>query len=240
MTDNSSADRIWNRILWLALTPMLGVLGYASLYLIGLTYHETYLDHFNISPRLFPKSSTDLFIQAYLALLHIGISWIELVLNYKVWLYLAGLTLLLLIEMIILEKLPALIKRSQPTILEKYKFLKKALALLGISVLISTSFLLIPLAANIFLLAPAFIGIQGANISIKDSIEIYTTKCESAKKEFCVRLLDGDKEVAKGYVIAVSDNRIALILGDHTTIVPLLNHRIEKILPTKEQIKGSE
>jgi len=232
MTDNSSTDKAWNRIAWLTLTPLFGVLGYASLYLIGLTYHETYLDHFNISPSLFPKSSTELFTQAYLALLHIGISWLDFILNYKIWLYLAGLILLLLLEMIILEKLPKLIKRSQPAILEKYKTLKKALALLSISALISASLLLVPLAANIFLLAPAFIGVQGAKISIKSSIETYKTECESATKTFCVRLLNGDKEISRGYVIAASDSRLALILGDHATVVPLENYRIEKILPT--------
>lgn len=235
MNKEPSIEKPWNRIFWLTAAPVLGVIGYASLYLIGLTYHETYLDHFSVNPGLFPKSSTELFTLAYLALLHIGISWLGLISNYKAWLYLTGFTSLILIEIIIINKLPKLIKKSKPNNIIKNKILRNTLVLLSIPISISAFLLLIPIAANIFLLAPAFVGVHGAKISIKNSTENYKTECESATKEFCVRLMDENKEISRGYVISASNSHIALVLGEESIISPLKNYRIEKIIPIKKE-----
>ncbi len=228
MTDETSTDRTIARASWLVLTPLLGVMGYASLYLIGLIYHETYLSHFNIAPELFPKSTTELFTLAYIAIINIGTSWLEIILNYKIWLYISGLTLVILLEIIILNRLPRIITNSKPAgWIKNRKHLKNGLSLILISTLTSAFILLIPLAANFFLLVPAFIGVEGAKIGINRDIEIYKTECNSTTKAACIRLLDGKKEVSRGYIISASSSHLALYLDNKVKITPLLNYQIE-------------
>jgi hypothetical protein len=87
------------------------------------------------------------------------------------------------------------------------------------------------------LLAPAIIGVKSAEASYKRADLIFEQGCGHVKKpsNYCVSVLDGDNEIAKGFIIDSSNTHIALHLNGKTTIIPIKNYRIETISPSKKQ-----
>lgn len=223
------------RIAWLVLTPMLGVLGYSSLYLIGRIYHEVYLEHFHISATLFEKSPTDHLTHAYAALSQLGMQWFDIILNYRIWLSISVLTLFFLAEFILIERAPEFFKSKR---LGERFFHNKWIRLSSFSALlalcVSILILLSPLALNLVLLTPAYIGVEGAKISIEHDQASYSNDCNSAKDDYCVRLLDSTQEIARGYVIDASETHIALFHNGKSTVLPLREYRLETIVPEHE------
>ena len=107
------------------------------------------------------------------------------------------------------------------------------MAITTLSTSITLILLALPVAANLFLITPAYTGYKAAQLSIEKSTPVFSLGCEKVEKrqDYCVRLMDGDIEIAKGFVIDSSSERIALYLDDKATILPLKNYRIETLIP---------
>lgn len=232
---NNTKSPIASGVFWLTLTPILGALGYSSLYLIGVIYHQTYLTHFGISPGFFEKSSTDYFVHAYSALLQIGTNWLSIISNPIIFFSVLGLALLFISEIFLLNWLPttAPFKTTSSKIYLSKRFKVPAAACL-LATAVTFLLLALPLVANLLLIVPALIGAKSAETSYKREELVFDQGCERVKKskDYCVRLLDREHEVVRGFIIEISSSHIALYLDGKATILPLKNYRIETLTPS--------
>lgn len=228
----TNPESIFTKAFWIFLAPTLGAIIYSTTYLIGVTYHQTWAGHFNIGPGLFEKSTADYFTYAYIALLQICSNWTNVITDLKIVSFLLITTTLLVVYIFILSWLSRPNKSN--TTKPKNKSLALAISIPAISAGITTIILAIPLAANIFLIAPAYTGYKAAQISIERNALKFRTGCEHVKKrsEYCVRLMDGESEIARGFLIDFSSGRIALYLGERASVYPLKDYRIETLLPS--------
>lgn len=107
------------------------------------------------------------------------------------------------------------------------------IAITALSTSITLILLALPVVANLFLITPAYTGYKAAQLAIEKSTPVFSLGCERVEKrlDYCVRLMDGDIEIAKGFVIDSSNERIALYLDGKATILPLNDYRIETLIP---------
>ncbi len=213
---NSTKSPIASGAFWLTFTPILGILGYSSLYLIGVIYHQTYLNHFGVSSGLFEKSPTDYFVHAYSALFQIGTNWLNIISNPTIFFSVLGLAFLFISEILFLNWLPttAPFKIAGSKIHSSTRFKVPATACL-LATAVTSLLLALPLVANLLLIVPALIGAKSAETSYKREELVFDQGCDRVKKSknYCVRLLDGENEVARGFIIETSNSHIALYLG---------------------------
>ena len=232
---NSTKSPIVSEVFWLTLTPMLGILAYSSLYLIGVIYHQTFLTHFGVNSGLFEKSPIDYFTHAYSALLQICTNWPSIISTPSVFFSVLGLALLFVSEILILNWLPttAPFKIASNKIYSSKRFKVPATACL-LATAVTFLLLALPLVANLLLIVPALIGTKSAETSYKREELVFNQGCDRVKKskDYCIRLLDGVNEVARGFIIETSSSHIALYLDGKATILPLNDFRIETLIPS--------
>lgn len=234
-THNIRKEPIFAKTFWIIFTPLLGLLGYSAIYLTGVSYQQVWANHFGVGSGFFEKSTTDYFLYAYAALIKICSNWFNVLTDPWVVLSTLGLAALFIIEIALLAWLPrAKIFQNAGTIINKNKFLSPPLAILALSSGITLTLLLLPLAANLFLIIPAYTGYKAAQLEIERNTPLFALGCEKveSRQDYCVRLLDGDIEIARGFVIDSSSERIALYLNGKTTILPLKDYRIETLIPS--------
>ncbi|WP_137886641.1 hypothetical protein [Pseudomonas sp. 2FE] len=231
---NTSKESIFAKIFWITFTPLLGVFGYSAIYLIGVVYHQTWVTHFSVGASFFEKSTTDYFIYAYTALIHICGNWLNVLADPWIVLSTLGTVAFLVAEIVLLIWLSRPNNTpSANSIFSKNKKLGILIAITALSTSITLILLLLPAAANLFLITPAYTGYKAAQLSIEKNMPTYSLGCEKVEKrqDYCVRLLDGDIEIARGFVIDSSSERIALYLDGKATILPLKDYRIETLIP---------
>ncbi|TRX73255.1 hypothetical protein [Pseudomonas mangiferae] len=232
MTDDNATKAPRVRFNWLAFLPLLGVVGYGFAYLIGMAHYQAYARHFNVSVDLFPLTLADTFVSAYVAALNIGMGWYSVLLSAKAWCSTVLLLALLMLEYVYLFNNPGLFKGARmPRWLVGRPHLARIVVALGMALAVSLVLLLMPLVINSILIVPAIMGEEGAVRSIERDARTYAVPCEKAQGKRCVRLLDGEREIARGYVFAASEQRIALILGESTRILPLKDYTLETLIP---------
>ncbi|MDX1722653.1 MAG: hypothetical protein R3355_06000 [Pseudomonas sp.] len=234
-TNNIGKEPIFVKTFWIIFTPLFGLLGYSAIYLTGVAYHQAWVNHFGITSSFFEKSTTDYFIYAYVALIKICSNWLDVLTDFSVVLSTLGIATLLIAEIALLAWLARTdFFQNTGTIISEKKFLSIPLAVLAISGGLTLILLLLPLVANIFLIIPGYTGYKAAQMAIERNISIFALGCEKAdrRQDYCVRLLDDDVEIARGFVIDSSNERIALYLDGKAMILPLKNYRIETIIPS--------
>lgn len=237
--DNQISDTrkesLFLKTFWIILTPLLGLLGYSAIYLTGVAYHQAWVNHFGIDSSFFDKSTTDYFIYAYVALIKICSNWLNVITDPWVVLSTLGVAVLFIAEIAALAWLPCTkVFQNAGTTINKNKLLSIPLAVLAMAGGFTLTLLLLPLVANIFLVIPGITGYKAAQMAIKNNTSVFALGCEKPERrqDYCVRLLDGDIEIARGFVIDSSSERIALYLDGKATILPLKDYRIETIIPS--------
>lgn len=234
-TSNIGKEPIFVKTFWIIFTPLFGLLGYSAIYLVGVAYHQAWVNHFGIDSSFFEKSTTDYFIYAYVALIKICSNWLSVLTDPWIVLSTLGVAALFIIEIAALAWLPRTrLFQSAGSTINKSKFLSIPLAILAMSGGITLTLLLLPLVANLFLITPGLTGYKAAQMAIERNAPIFALGCEKPdrRQDYCVRLLDGDIEIAKGFVIDSSNERIALYLDGKAMILPLKDYRIETIIPS--------
>ncbi|UVE18968.1 hypothetical protein NVV93_06150 [Pseudomonas sp. LS44] len=238
-SQNSTTNKESNisKMLWISTLPTLGALGYSAVYLTGVVYHQTWASHFSAGVGLFEKSTTDYLLYAYAALIHICSNWLNVLTDPWIVLSTLGLVFLAVAELVLLTWLPQTKPfKAAGTTINKNKLLGLPLGVLALSSSITCILLLLPLAANLFLITPAITGYKAAQLSIEKHELIYSRDCQKAahRKDYCVRVIDGDNEIARGYLIDSSNDRIALYKDGKSTVLALNNYRIETLIPTTQ------
>lgn len=234
-TTNIDKEPFFIRTFWIIFTPLFAVLGYSAIYLIGVVYHQTWVNHFGINSSIFEKATTDYFIYAYVALIKICSNWLNVLSDPAIVLSTLGIAVLFIAEIAVLAWLPRTkLFQSTGATINKNKLLNIPLTILSLSGGITLILLLLPLVANIFLITPGYTGYKAAQMAIERNTSVFALGCEKAERrqDYCVRLLDDDVEIARGFVIDSSSERIALYLDGKAMILPLKDYRIETITPS--------
>ncbi|HZX18849.1 MAG TPA: hypothetical protein VFF22_18520 [Pseudomonas sp.] len=231
---NTSNETIFVKIFWIAFAPLLGLLGYSAIYLTGVVYHQIWVNHFSVGTGLFEKSTTDYFIYAYAALIQVCSNWLNVLTDPWIVLSTLGTVAFLVVEIMLLAWLSRPNKKKTTNgAVSKNKKLDLLMTITALSTSITLILLALPVAANLFLITPAYTGYKSAQLAIEKSTSVFSLGCEKVEKrqDYCVRLMDGDIEIAKGFVIDSSNERIALYLDGKATILPLNDYRIETLIP---------
>lgn len=234
-TSNTSNESNLAKIFWIIFTPLLGILGYSAIYLTGVIYHQTLVANFSVGTGFFEKSTTDYFIYAYTALIQVCSNWLNVLTDPWIVLSTLGTVAFLVVEIMLLAWISRPNrKKTTNGAVRKNKKLNLLMAITTLSTSITLILLALPVAANLFLITPAYTGYKAAQLSIEKSTPVFSLGCEKVEKrqDYCVRLMDGDIEIAKGFVIDSSSERIALYLDGKATILPLKNYRIETLIPS--------
>ncbi|MCQ4281183.1 hypothetical protein NA643_19065 [Pseudomonas stutzeri] len=234
---NIDKEPFFVKTLWIIFTPLFGLLGYSTIYLVGVTYHQAWVNHFGIDSSFFEKSTTDYLIYAYVALITICSNWLSVLTDTWIALSTLGVAALFTIEIAALAWLPRTrLFQSAGSTINKRKFLSIPLAIFAMAGGTTLTLLLLPLVANLLLITPGLTGYKAAQMTIDRNAPIYALGCEKAdrRQDYCVRLLDSQIEIARGFVIDSSNERIALYLDGKATILPLKDYRIETIIPSPQ------
>ncbi|WP_019362351.1 hypothetical protein [Pseudomonas asplenii] len=215
---------------WVLALPLLGFVGYAAPYVTGLIYWQDYLRGLSVPSGLFEAEARDYFVYAYVALIESLGNWTGIVRNPVVWLIIAGTTLGLSAELVLIKKLETS-TRIKSTI-EKYtrnRYITLTSALFVLSALITTLLMLIPLILLPVMLLPGIIGEYGAKQTLKRDQEIFSKGCDFSghAKKHCYVVKDGEKIVASGFLVATSGTRLAIYENGSPKIIPLKDYSVE-------------
>ncbi|SDL11069.1 hypothetical protein [Pseudomonas indica] len=206
------------------ITTLIGFISYWAPYVTGLTYYQTLLSAQNIPFHLFERQSSDYFIYAHYAFIEASSSWISLIFkDTKIFLFIMGAFAALGLEFFILNWLSNCKKSKQlVTKLDSNNLLSIPLAILLLAFLAAFLITFSPVLILIILIIPGIIGEYAAEQTVKENKEIYSQGCIENKKDWhCTAVLDKNQEIFRGFLIASSNERIALFLDGRTIIFPL-------------------
>lgn len=218
----------------LSLALSITTLAIPILYLIGYGYYQGYMGAFGVSVDFFPQSVQNYLVAAFFAFSYAIVATLNIVAE-QFWIYLilaafmAGFGALMVwissdAQQLAIRKHRERI-RSNP--LSLYFFVPIGL---GIFSLVTPYFLVV--ALSIFVAVP-YIAHKIGDDEAKASIEAFRG-CpvnERPNNKNCVYIYHEEKLVAKGLLIARSDEHIALFEDDKAVILPSTNYRIVVLTP---------
>jgi hypothetical protein len=223
----------------LSLALSITTLSIPALYLIGYGYYQGYLGAFGVSTDFFPQSVQDYLTSAFFAFSLIIIK-IWNVATEKYWIFLiiaACMTVFsALMVWVMGEKQQIAIQERTEQIkshpLSLYFFLPIGL---GIFTLVMPYLLI---AALSFVVLLPYVAFFIGNDEGKSAIEVFQ-ECqfgERPERRNCVYVYQGDKILAKGFLIARSTHHISIFEGDRVIILPSANLRIVVITPEDQKV----
>jgi hypothetical protein len=218
----------------LIMVPVLSFLGYYAPYVVGLAYHQHLLSLYDVPAGLFESEPRQLFIYAYQAVLEVSGNWKAFILHsyvmplvfFCVFLFSAEMTALFWFSRT--SKLDDAVNRRI-----KSKWAQLLLAFTVLSAAITGLVAAFPVAIYPFIALPAKLGNFGAEIAFARDKKLFEGGCsvENADHTYCKAVLDKDKILGVGFMIAASDNRVALYQPKQTKILKLGDATIEVMPP---------
>lgn len=222
------------RFTWLAALPILGFICYATPYVAGLAYRQTYLGKFNVPETLFKSEARDYFVYAYSAVLEILGNWTTFITNPTVWFSMIGVIVLFFVEVLCLIKLSnTSFAKSVAETLGRNRYVALVTGVLSFSTAITALLLLIPLIILPFIVVPAIVGTYGANRTLDRDLAIYDKGCDhsDSQKNDCHVIMDGTKIIATGFLVTTSDTRVVIYEDHKAKIFPIKDYSIELLPP---------
>jgi hypothetical protein len=197
------------------------------LYLIGVVYHTSYLSEFNVASGMHPKSTQDIFIYAYSAILELGADCIDSFGRggtvFILFLVMAVYVLALLLLFEFLSYLRTLQISIDNNSIRNSKAVKK-LALFVLAPVLSASvpFILV-MGLTTLLAVPPLIGKSAASMRVKKEKAAFEGGCERPKniRLTCIEVVSGEKTLAQGFVIDASEKYVSLYENGKSITLPL-------------------
>ena len=214
--------------------PFLGFVCYAAPYVTGLIYRGKQLDGLNVPAGLFKSDASDYFIYAYLAVIETFSNWTSFLTNPMLWAGMVAVFAILLLEVLLLPKLfESSAAQSIGKAVGKYRSVAIPTAVLTFSLMVTIVLLLIPLILSPLLILPAIIGQYSAKETLTRNLAFYAKGCEhvSADEDRCYAVMDGPRLVAAGFLVASSDQHLALYRDHKSVIVPIKDYTITTLSP---------
>lgn len=198
-------ERLFSLLAMLAkAVAILASAGAVSLHLIGYVAQQSYLRAFNIDPDGFPRAMDWILINGYYSVLDILIFSVGNV-SFSI---MAALLALIFIAIIIVRWTPQ--KRDVPSWIKwisKYPRVKFFIDSLFFSIISIVSAYQIFMFALLVVIVPAIMGQSFGNRAAKVDIALYAKGC--AAKNPCSQIWMNGSPLAKGFIIATSDDRLA-------------------------------
>jgi hypothetical protein len=106
----------------------------------------------------------------------------------------------------------------------KLAFICFVLIPLGVSYVL----IILPLVVDFFMLFPVFLGNSAAQKMALEDLTAYKAGCTAhVRGKHCVRLLDGSKDLANGFIITQSKDNVALWDQGIVKVMPMAGRSLE-------------
>jgi len=208
---------------WKVLAPLVGVATLYFAYLVGVTFHQTYLDQFGINPGAFPQGRSDYLVFAVLAAMKDLNIILGAVLKSKALLSAAGtLAIVGAVSFALVQGVTKLGKRhrGRPPMSTRTKLLVIYLLVLpigGVYLMFA-----VPAAFATVMVIPVELGAAAAVAITSDDIADYEKGCAvHSHGKRCFNLVDGKETIATGFIIQQSKETVALWDSGIIKVLPL-------------------
>jgi len=214
-------------------------------YFIGSTYYTRYLDHFHLDSQLFPLDTASYFVKGGMAVFWFCANILSLLNGHLVQSLLGALAVLGYFACLGMlskarpQSLQTLVAKSlrsrgkvgplsaKPGLRGAIKgaVLSAAALYVGVASLV---------AVMLFIGLPASIGEVAADLAYKEAIKGYARPCDVAGRSVCLRLEQDNKPFVEGFLIAASQEQVALYNGGVVSVLPLKGNRLISVTPAKK------
>lgn len=213
-----------NWLTWASVSAALVSIGYGASYLTGLIYHQTYLLRLEIPSEFFRKQSSDYFVFAYIAWVELSMKllpalmgdWRPLVLLtlFVTFTLFLGMFLGWMSETVCVNKIKENLKASPKISL--------AGSMLFMPITAVAVIFIAPIMLIVVTVIPILIGGAGADEAAKRELEKFEAGCDAKSiKHRCYDITEGEKFIARGFIVEVSDSYVALMTKIGPEILPL-------------------
>ncbi|SOE92693.1 hypothetical protein SAMN05414139_05450 [Burkholderia sp. D7] len=210
---------------WKVLAPLVGAATLYFAYLIGITFHQTYLDRFGINPGAFPQGRSDYLVFAVLATMKDLDIVLGAVLKSKALLSAIGTLLVVGVASFALTEGAAELgkrRRGRPPMGPRTKLL--TMYLLAIPLGGAYLMFAVPAAFATVMILPVELGASAAVAITTNDIADYKKGCAAHPHgKHCFNLMEGKEAVATGFIIQQSKDTIALWDNGIIKVLPLEN-----------------
>lgn len=212
-------------ISWAILLPFAVALAVYCIYLVGVAFHQTYLDRFAISAGAFPKDRADYLVYAVEALLHDFGTVLGAVLKpmtlVKVFvaLFIAGVFCWAMLEakMALRQRYPMGLRYSPSRRVSSAIFFLLVAPLAGTYLVYG-----VPTLVTAITSLPILLGVSVANAVAADDMADFNKGCAThSRGKHCFVLLEGKDTVATGFIIEQSKDTVAMWDNGVVRLLPL-------------------
>lgn len=213
------------------MAPVLGAATLYFAYLVGVTFHQTFLGRFGINPGAFPQGKSDYLVLAVLAFM----KDLEIVIKGTF----GSKTVLIVIVALLVGGILALglgqgaaklgrLHRGRAPVSRRLKLLVTYLLVLPLA----GTYLMfaVPTTFAAIVIIPVQLGVAAANALANDDIADYVKGCSvHAHGQHCFRLIDGKSVIATGFVIEQSKEMVAVWEEGNVKLLPITNRSLESV-----------
>jgi len=212
------------RTAWKILAPLAGAVAVYFAYLVGVAFHEVYLDSFAVSPGGFPKEHPDYMVYAFGAVLR-DLGLVLHAITWKVILVVIGtLAAVGAVSWLLAEGAAALGRRhrgrsgfSAGPRVKSFFIYFLALPFVGTYLMFA-----VPAVIAAIMVIPVELGAAAAKISAADDMADFKKGCAAhSHGKHCVALREGKETVATGFIIEQSKDTVALWDNGTVQVLPL-------------------
>lgn len=216
---------------WKVLAPVLGAATLYFAYLVGVTFHQTFLERFGVNPGAFPQGRSDYLVLAVLAVMKDLDIILGATFKSKPVLVVIGALLVAGVLALVLGQGAAKLgklHRGRAPVSTRVKLL--AIYLLVFPLGGAYLMFAVPASFAAVLIFPVELGVAAANALANDDIADYVKGCSAhAHGQQCFRLMDGPTVIATGFIIEQSKETVALWESGKVKLLPVTNRSLESV-----------
>jgi hypothetical protein len=191
-------------------------------YLTGLAYHQAYLRMFHVPVSLVPISVDENFVYAYVTFSVLVRAFFESAMAVAV---ISSLIFFGTLQWLLMDPATDKIRQSRFAIAVRRWLSRRhriralgRLVFLPTAVTIGTIYFIF--FVTVALVIPVELGMAaGRMVALEDKAAFQKNCNEPVGTRFCSIILEGDKELIKGYIIGGSEKNIVVFVGEKTTIL---------------------
>lgn len=183
-------------------------------YLVGVVYHQTFLDHLGISPDLFPKQASEYFIFAFYACFSLVVAALSPMLSDVT---IAGVIILIWISITALVVVSVVFEKHRwiqgvQSKAKQRRFRQVSFAIV-FPILGSLVTFYVPLLIAFVLTMPVLLGQSAGAREASNYFKYIDAGCEAKVNNIspCTEITEGGKSIAVGIVVAASETHVAVL-----------------------------
>jgi len=210
---------------WKVIAPLASALMVYFAYLVGVAFHETYLDSFAVSPGVFPKGRADYLVYAVSALLRDLIAVASFLAKSGTLLRIVGIFLVVgIASWGFVEGMAALSRRIKGQKRFSAGPQVKSLVVYLVAFPLAGAYLTfaVPTAFATIMVIPVELGVSAAKAVAADDTADFKKGCAAhSHGKRCFTLREGKETVAMGFIIEQSKDTIAMWDNGVVQVLPL-------------------